>query len=1207
MPADEPSQGPKRVLSYSPLRSPANMRLFGFSSQKQHKSSPASKKPPEPLRRAVADCLSSTALNVHGNPTPMPLEATRTLRDYLANPVTVDMAYSVLIDHALAERDRSPSVVPRCIALLKRFLLRYVPKEQILRQIDIFCENSISECKSLNNQRVSLWSMPLSQHSGAASNLSASLLPASSFVSASLVKSLNYVRSLVAQHFPKLPFQPLGKFGPSTSGKQSLLSLSTLLDESLTSYLSSSEAITSTDLPQGNEGTAQSSVIASKFDRHDSGNNDQYIYSDLLNWRLSGDRELRSPYFTRESDWILKAQDFHLRGLIEVGAAALLIDNKEAKSSEKSWKHPASQDLPDVDQLLQPSLATTTANFGSVNNHLKAIAASKRRKGEPHQVWENIPTSIFHPRARPLFQYRHYSEQLPLRLNTAEISEVIAEACSEASSMNFNVTISPLLAKHNQRPVTEVAVGVLIKLVIDMYLMNSESAAPLTLSMLEDMLSSQTVASRVRVFDLILNLGVHAHLLEPMLDDETPAIIAEEACLNTEDRELANNVHGDVSFHQRMDSIKNFECWLLAILFEVLHLLVQTEENEEIVWASALSCLFYLVCDKSKILRSRLEYLDIRGIKALLKVCREHSWAEIVHSKLICILTNMFYQTPTENPEALADTPRFLVEQVELLGGINFICLEYSQAKTSEEKRNLFLVLFDYALHQINQECLASGAAAYAFDEIQPVVSMLTHADAPEAFYISVKHGVDGIEQLLRKSIFRALSRSPNYEHLELLFDKFLRKLDASIRAFTHVDNEFAHMIQLTKAYRSTSALDELGESEIGIRAMFSWATLQTLLHSERAACRHHGYIWLVELLLLEISEVRNGSIWLNVENFEQQIGVAGSQDLVSSAVQLPISIMCGLLKSKHNFIRRGFLFVLERFLMHCKILLDEAEQQRGIHDIIGDHKEIRLHKANAVIGIMCSALSLVVHETDHLNILKMCDMLFSQLCLRLPATNGASSRHFKLEQPTCLANETHKMDSSYLLQSLSKVGKMSNEKSAGSFCPSNEPTLVHETASMAALVLRGHAIVPVQLMARVPESLFYWPLIQLAGAVADDIALGVAVGSEGRANLPGSTSDIRAALLLLLIGKCSADSAAFHEVEGEEFFRGLLDDTDPRVAYCSAAFLLKRMMTEEAVKYQRTLQYLIVKAQQCNNEKLLENPYLQMRGILQLANDLAG
>ena len=32
---------------------------------------------------------------------------------------------------------------------------------------------------------------------------------------------------------------------------------------------------------------------------------------------------------------------------------------------------------------------------------------------------------------------------------------------------------------------------------------------------------------------------------------------------------------------------------------------------------------------------------------------------------------------------------------------------------------------------------------------------------------------------------------------------------------------------------------------------------------------------------------------------------------------------------------------------------------------------------------------------------------------------------------------------------------------------------------------------------------------------------------------------------------------------------------------------------------------YAIVLFFQCNNEKILENPYLQMRGILQLANDV--
>lgn len=38
----------------------------------------------------------------------------------------------------------------------------------------------------------------------------------------------------------------------------------------------------------------------------------------------------------------------------------------------------------------------------------------------------------------------------------------------------------------------------------------------------------------------------------------------------------------------------------------------QIQEKEESVWASALSCLLYFVCDRGKIRRSRLQGLDIR-------------------------------------------------------------------------------------------------------------------------------------------------------------------------------------------------------------------------------------------------------------------------------------------------------------------------------------------------------------------------------------------------------------------------------------------------------------------------------------------------------------------------------------------------------------------------------------------------------------------
>jgi hypothetical protein len=44
----------------------------------------------------------------------------------------------------------------------------------------------------------------------------------------------------------------------------------------------------------------------------------------------------------------------------------------------------------------------------------------------------------------------------------------------------------------------------------------------------------------------------------------------------------------------------------------VINFFVQTEEKEESVWASALSCLLYFVCDRGKIRRNRLQGLDIR-------------------------------------------------------------------------------------------------------------------------------------------------------------------------------------------------------------------------------------------------------------------------------------------------------------------------------------------------------------------------------------------------------------------------------------------------------------------------------------------------------------------------------------------------------------------------------------------------------------------
>ncbi|AAG51027.1 unknown protein; 24137-33208 [Arabidopsis thaliana] len=1150
--------------TYSPGQSPGSSRLLqlGAAGSASRLRSSSSKKPPEPLRRAVADCLSSSPPPVNSHhgaiPSMAPSEALRNLRDYLSASATTDLAYNMLLEHTIAERDRSPAVVTRCVALLKRYILRYKPGEETLLQVDKFCVNLIAECDASLKQK----SLPvLSAPAGA------SPLPVSSFASAALVKSLHYVRSLVALHIPRRSFQPAAFAGATLASRQLLPSLSSLLSKSFNSQLSPANAAES---PQKKDAANLSVSNLSNIQEINAMEDTEYISSDLLNWRWVGELQLSSA--SSESERPVNLQDMNNCNLLEVGAAGLLVGDMEAKMKGQHWKYFGTAEMPYLEQLLQPASVTMITNSASARSHLRAITASKRTRAGPQQI----------------------CEQQPLRLNPAEVGEVIAAVCSEASSTPSNqMTVSPQLTSKTGKPSMDVAVSVLIKLVIDMYVLDARIAAPLTLSMLEEMLCSTKAPCRIRVFDLILNLGVHAQLLEPMISDNATTIeedYAQETYIDNENRLLLQGTRTKdlPKMSSTSSAIENFESWILKILFEILLLLVQ--EKEECVWASALSCLLYFICDRGKIRRNQLNGLDIRTFVTMISVssCMLPFLSQVV---LADEPVTFLESEPEGSNKAISSASNFLIDQVDLIGGVEYIFFEgfillvqYSLATTREERRNLYSVLFDYVLHQINEACSSAGLSEYTDDEIQPLAVRLALADAPEAFYISVKLGVEGIGEILRRSIAAALSGFSNSERLNQLLANITEKFDTIIGSFTHLDKEFLHLKQITKSSKFMESILDL-RNDISMSVNLAWATLHSLLHSERTTYRQNGYIWLGDLLIAEISEESGGSIWLSIKDLQQKIAHCGTSDsLVTSDVPISIHLLCGLLKSRNSVIRWGFLFILERLLMRSKFLLDENETQRSTGGVATqDHKDKRLEKANAVIDIMSSALSLMaqINETDRINILKMCDILFSQLCLKVLSTDEDAVPNS--------ADRNSKFDTSHRNSYKESVDEGDTKPRYN-----NVSVSTCETASMAAMLLRGQAIVPMQLVARVPAALFYWPLIQLAGAATDNIALGVAVGSKGRGNIPGATSDIRATLLLLLIGKCTADTVAFQEVGGEEFFRELLDDTDSR-----------RMMTEEPEKYQNMLQKLVFKAQQACKIKTLRhrNPESEIQYLFCSAN----
>lgn len=82
---------------------------------------------------------------------------------------------------------------------------RYYPRASTLRQIDAFCVSIIAECNAYSepaSKRSYPWVQPVSDMSNFRVTGMSPGITTSTFASAALVKSLNFVRALVLKHLP---------------------------------------------------------------------------------------------------------------------------------------------------------------------------------------------------------------------------------------------------------------------------------------------------------------------------------------------------------------------------------------------------------------------------------------------------------------------------------------------------------------------------------------------------------------------------------------------------------------------------------------------------------------------------------------------------------------------------------------------------------------------------------------------------------------------------------------------------------------------------------------------------------------------------------------------------------------------------------------------------------------------------------------------
>ena len=103
-----------------------------------------------------------------------------------------------------------------------------------------------------------------------------------------------------------------------------------------------------------------------------------------------------------------------------------------------------------------------------------------------------------------------------------------------------------------------------------------------------------------------------------------------------------------------------------------------------------------------------------------------------------------------------------------------------------------------------------------------------------------------------------------------------------------------------------------------------------------------------------------------------------------------------------------------------------------------------------------------------------------------------------------------------------------------------------------------------------------------------------------GVASRPRSScaSDARAVVVLLLLARCAVSEPDFEVLGGEGTVRSLTEDTDARVAYAAACFLLARLARAAPGAYRAGLRRLVLHAQDADDERLLDNPHFRYMAL---------
>ncbi|GAM21301.1 hypothetical protein SAMD00019534_044760 [Acytostelium subglobosum LB1] len=493
-------------------------------------------------------------------------------------------------------------------------------------------------------------------------------------------------------------------------------------------------------------------------------------------------------------------------------------------------------------------------------------------------------------KAPALFQYKYYKDQEQLKISEAEKLQVI------------KVINNPSTAQDRA-----IASRIFIKILLDIYCKNGVEGEKTILAYFKQIIESPSKDTRIQLFNIIFNLAIHVNIYSELkLDDGS---------------------HG---------TIGDLQSSVFSLLRDILNHCVEHERDNK-VWQEALNCMIFFVVHQGAIIRNRMFQLNSGIISCMLTYVQDIS--DQTKRMLVRMLCNFLYRDVNHSNQQNSASMALNEEELNAVGGIDFVLRLYTSVRSNEAKNNLFVVVFDYVL-QSALKCQII-ADTQLVQEAPLLLELFKRADAPHYFVqlfkcIPEKDFVSDFFQFASSDASKNNEASFSYEDLII---KFSMKIHEHAVRFQKMDPYYEKFAQEVQDHPDKSA-----------------ALLQEWLFNEQdETIRMNGANWLLVLLKKTIID--------------------------KEPINYAFNIFVQLASHANPQIRRLYISLTERLLLLSKYRLKTGESKRDeIFELFNE----------------CMQRLIAAGEKDESNLLLIIDIMFDLIYTR----NGAKTLFIKDTQP---------------------------------------------------------------------------------------------------------------------------------------------------------------------------------------------------------------